>query len=147
MADSVKLAKQPSAKSSAKAVPTSRARPAAKTGSVAADPAEPFMRFHHSHDLQTRTEALLAALEAAPDATVHGDALADLVAELTEAGMNYYYLRALKAARSGFVVEQSARLAMSGAVKLISSVSRKFIVRMDHAQLLSVATHIRALST
>jgi len=35
---------------------------------------------------------------------------------------------------------------MSGAVKLISSVSRKFIVRMDREQLLAVATHIRALA-
>jgi hypothetical protein len=60
--------------------------------------------------------------------------------------MNYYYLRALKDAQVGFVVEQSARLAMSGAVKLISSVSRKFIVRMDNAQLLVVARHIRHLA-
>jgi hypothetical protein len=35
---------------------------------------------------------------------------------------------------------------MSGAVKLVSSVSRKFIIRMDHAQLLVVATHIRSLA-
>jgi len=37
--------------------------------------------------------------------------LADLVADLTQAGMDYYYLRALKLAQVGFVVEQSARLA------------------------------------
>ena len=60
--------------------------------------------------------------------------------------MNYYCLRALKDVQAGFVVEQSARLAMSGAVKLSSSVSRKFIVRMDKAQLLAVARHIRHLA-
>ena len=72
--------------------------------------------------------------------------MADLVAELTEAGMDYYYLRALKLAKVGFVTEQSARLGVSGAVMLINSVSRKFIVRMDKAQLLVVARHIRELA-
>lgn len=113
---------------------------------VPAEVEKPFLRFYHSSDLQARTHAVLSALEAAPELDGHGDALADLVAELTEAGMNDYYLRALKSAKVGFVAEQSARLAMSGAVKLISSVSRKFIVRMDSDQLLVVAEHIRKLA-
>jgi len=113
---------------------------------VSAEVERPFLRFYHSSDLQARTHAVLSALEAAPELDGHGDALADLVAELTEAGMNDYYLRALKSAKVGFVVEQSARLAMSGAVKLISSVSRRFIVRMDSDQLLVVADHIRKLA-
>ena len=104
------------------------------------------MRFYHSKALRTKTQAVLAALEATPDQPKHGEAMADLVADLTEAGMEYYYLRALKLAQVGFVVEQSARLGMSGAVMLINSVSRKFIVRMDKAQLLVVARHIRELA-
>jgi hypothetical protein len=108
--------------------------------------AEPFLRFHHSHELRARTLAVLAALEEAEDAREHRDALADLVVELTESGMDYYFLRALKLAKAGFVAEQSARLGMSGAVKLIGSVSRKFIVRMDSAQLLVVSGHIRTLA-
>ena len=60
--------------------------------------------------------------------------------------MDYYFLKPLKQAEVGFLAEQSARLGMSGAVKLVSSVSRKFIIRMDHAQLLVVATHIRSLA-
>ena len=89
---------------------------------------------------------MLAALEDGPDDAGHGTALADLVAELTGAGMDYYFLRPLRLAQVGFVAEQSARLGMSGAVKLISSVSRKFIVRMDREQLLVVAMHLRALA-
>ena len=89
---------------------------------------------------------MLAALEAAPDHAKHRAALADLVAELTEAGMDYYYIRALRVAQVGFVGEQSARLGVSGAAKLISSVSRKYIMRMDDAQLLIVARHIRELA-
>jgi len=87
----------------------------------------------------------LSNLEAAPGHPRHGDALADLVTELIEAGMDYYFMRALKQAKVGFVTEQSARMGMSGAVKLISSVNRKFIVRMDKDQLLVVAQHIREL--
>ncbi|MCX7166152.1 MAG: hypothetical protein NTV11_07740 [Rhodocyclales bacterium] len=107
--------------------------------------AEPFLRFHHSDRLRAKTLAVLTALEQAADPEQHRETLADLVVELTESGMDYYYLRALKLAKAGFLVEQSARLAMSGAVKLIGSVSRKFIVRMDAAQLLVVSHHIREL--
>ena len=108
-------------------------------------PAEPSMRFYHSKALREKTHAVLEALEAAPGHPRHGDALADLVTELIEAGMDYYFMRALKQAKVGFVTEQSARMGMSGAVKLISSVNRKFIVRMDKDQLLVVAQHIREL--
>ena len=138
-------------KKAAKPAPVAVSRtPAKVAGSarrvVPAEEEKPFLRFYHSSDLQAKTHAVLSALEAAPELDGHGDALADLVAELTEAGMNDYYLRALKSAKVGFVAEQSARLAMSGAVKLISSVSRKFIVRMDSDQLLVVAEHIRKLA-
>jgi len=158
MVTSAKTTAKPAAKTEVKkaakpanAAPVAASKtPAKVAGSakrvVPAEVEKPFLRFYHSSDLQARTHAVLSALEAAPELDGHGDALADLVAELTEAGMNDYYLRALKSAKVGFVAEQSARLAMSGAVKLISSVSRKFIVRMDSAQLLVVAEHIRKLA-
>ena len=107
---------------------------------------EPSLRFYHSLALRQKTDAVLTAVEAHPGKKNHGEAVADLVAELVDAGMDYYFLKALKAADVGFVAEQSARLGMSGAVTLISSVCRKFITRMDHAQLLVVATHIRGLA-
>jgi len=133
------------------ATPRTKADPSGKPAARSKPPAgpstaEPSLRFHHSKELRARTDAVLAALEAAPDHAKHRTALADLVAELTEVGMDYYYLRALRVARIGFVGEQSARLGVSGAAKLISSVSRKYIMRMDDAQLLIVARHIRELA-
>ncbi len=107
--------------------------------------AEPSLRFHHSTGLRAKTDAVLNALDAGPDQPKHGESMADLVHELIEAGMEYYFLRALKKAQLGFVAEQSARLGMSGAVRMISSVSRQFIVRMDRNQLLVVSQHIREL--
>ena len=107
---------------------------------------EPSLRFHHSQALRDRTNKVLSALETQPGQSCHGQAIADLVTELIEAGMDYYFMKVLKQAGVGFVAEQSARLGISGAVKLLSSVSRKFITRMDQAQLLVVAIHIRSLA-
>jgi hypothetical protein len=139
-------------KSAAKPVPQPLEKPAAKTAAkAAAKPkalatAEPSLRFHHSSGLRTKTDAVLSAIEAEPDHPKHGNTLADLVHELIEAGMDYYFLRALKQAQMGFVTEQSAKLGMSGAVKLISSVTRKFVLRMNQDQLLVVVNHIRGLT-
>jgi len=141
-------AKKPSAAKpvAAPAKPAVAAKtPASKAPVAPKVPAEPSMRFYHSRALREKTHAVLEALEAAPGHPRHGDALADLVTELIEAGMDYYFMRALKQAKVGFVTEQSARMGMSGAVKLIASVNRKFIVRMDRDQLLVVARHIREL--
>lgn len=106
----------------------------------------PSLRFYHSEELREKTNTVLSALESQPGHPHHGDAIADLVTHLIEAGMDYYFLKPLKQAEVGFVAEQSARIGISGAAKLVSSVSRKFIIRMDHTQLLVVATHIRSLA-
>ena len=117
-----------------------------RTRSVPVAAASAFLRFYLTPEVQGRLDAVLTAIEQSAEPAEQGEALADVVAELTDAGLSYYYLRALKAAKVGFVVEQSTRLAVSGAGKLISSVCRKYIVSMDDAQLLAIAGHIRELS-
>jgi len=124
---------------------TTPAKPPVKKPMAPKSAGEPSMRFYHSQALRDKTIAVLNALEDTPEHPGHGDMMADLVNELIEAGMDYYFMRALKQAKVGFVVEQSARMGMSGAVKLVSSVSRTFILRMDKGQLLVVAQHIRTL--
>ena len=91
-------------------------------------------------------DAVLDALEGAEDPEEHRAALSDLVSELTESGMDYYYMRALKLSNAGFVAQRSASVGISGAVRMISTVSRQFIMRMDGKQLRAVASHIRSLS-
>ncbi|MBK7001623.1 MAG: hypothetical protein IPH35_17070 [Rhodoferax sp.] len=105
---------------------------------------EPSLRFFHSQALRDQTLAVLTSIENTP--TTKGKALADLVDDLVEAGMEYYFMRPLKAAEVGFIKEQSARLGMTGAVKIVSSVCRKYIEGMDHKQLLVVVAHIRSLT-
>ncbi|HOX19875.1 MAG TPA: hypothetical protein PLI70_03005 [Gemmatimonadales bacterium] len=89
---------------------------------------------------------VLDALEAADDPEEHRGPLADLVADLTESGMDYYYMRALKLSGAGFVAQRSASVGISGAVRMISTVSRQFIMRMDGKQLRAIASHIRGLA-
>lgn len=149
-----KPATKPATKTAAKTAVKTAVKAAAKTTKVTKAPAtktsaggaEPSLRFHHSKALRDRTNTVLGALEKSPEHGNHGEAIADLVSDLVEAGMDYYFMRALKQADVGFLKEQSARLGITGAVTLVNSVSRKFIVRMDSKQLLVVSAHIRSLA-
>lgn len=105
----------------------------------------PFMRFYHSEALRSKTLAVLTALENAADPTEHRAALAKLVVELNDAGMDYFFIKSLKLAKPGFIVEQSAGLGMAGALQVIGSVVRNIIGRMNGPQLLSVSASIRRL--
>lgn len=88
---------------------------------------------------------MLGTLKEAKDATAHRRALADVVVELTSSGMDYYYMRSLKRAKAGFILQQSANLSLAGAMQVMESVIRNIIGRMDQPQLLSVGGSIRQL--
>ena len=106
---------------------------------------QPFLRFYYSESLRAKTLAVLTTLERAKDGTKHRDALADVVVQLTDSGMEYYFLRPLKLAKVGFFVEQSANLGMAATTRVLGSVVRNIIGGMDGPQLLAVCSHIRQL--
>ena len=60
---------------------------------------QPFLRFYYSESLRAKTLAVLTTLEKAKDGTKHRDALADVAVQLTDSGMEYYFLRPLKLAK------------------------------------------------
>jgi hypothetical protein len=62
--------------------------------------AKPSVRFFHSAALRKRTDAVLAGIERDDDATQHASALSSVVLELTETGLNYYFLRPLQEAQT-----------------------------------------------
>jgi hypothetical protein len=105
----------------------------------------PFLRFYHSEGLRKKTLSVLSTLEQAEDATAHREALADVVVELTNSGLDYYFMKPLKLAKAGFIVQQSANLGLAGAQQVMGSVIRNIIGRMDRPQLLSVRGSIRQL--
>ncbi len=106
---------------------------------------KPFLRFYHSDSLRAKTLSVLTKMEKAKDPTKHRDALAGIVVELTDAGMDYFYLRPLKIAKAGFFTEQSANLGMGATTRVLASVIRNLIGRMDTPQLLAVSAYIRGL--
>jgi hypothetical protein len=118
--------------------PKSPAKPAAPR-------ARPSLRFYHSESLRAKSLAVLDTLEEAEDPTKHRDALADLVVELTESGMDYFFIRPLKDAKAGFITEQSASLGMAGSLRVMATVLRNIIGRMNEPQLLSICSSIRQL--
>lgn len=105
----------------------------------------PSLRFYHSAPLRSQTLAVLAAIEAADDATRHRDALADLVLELTETGLAYYFVKPVEEAKVGYVAEQSTRLGIAAILRVMGPVARRVIGGMNTAQLQSVCKHIRHL--
>ena len=129
-------------------MPTSAKRaapPAAKRApKKAVEPvSKPFLRFHHSLELRVRTLEVLVTVEKAEKATTHVGELTELVLELTDVGMDQYFLQSLKATKANFVVQQSAALGLAGVQKVMGSVVRNILGRMDDRQLLVVCGSIR----
>ncbi len=127
----------PAAKAGRNARAASRRRPSAG--------GRPFLRFYHPALLRTKTLAILDRLELAPDPTRHRDALAGVVVDLTESGMNAFFIQPLKLAKAGFILEQSAGLGVAGAVSVMSAVIHRVIGSLGSPQLLSVCGSVRKL--
>lgn len=139
MAGSSKLLSKPVVARRSAPKPSKAEKPAAGGKS------EPFVRVYFSQALSTKALVVLARLEESPDPVKHREALADLIVELTYAGMDYSFMKQLKLAKPGFIIQQSANLGMVGAQQLLGTVIRNIICRMDKAQLLSVCGSIRHL--
>ena len=107
----------------------------------------PSLRFYHSKSLRTKTLSVLDALETAEDATSHRDALAEVVRELTEAGIAYYFVKPVQLAKVGFMAEQSIKLGLAGILRIMGPIVRRVIGGMNAHQLRSVSKHIRHLMT
>jgi hypothetical protein len=88
---------------------------------------------------------VLDALEAAEDATSHRDELAEIVLELTEAGLAYYFVKPVEAAKLGVMAQQTTKLGLVGILRVMGPVARGVIGGMDGPQLLTVSKHIRHL--
>jgi len=121
------------------------ARPDGRSGKTK-QPSKPFLRFYHSESLRTKTLGVLHDIETAKDRKPYRNALADVVVELTESGMDYFFLRPLKIAEAGFMTQQSANLGMAATTSVLGSVIRNVIGRMDERQLLVICGYIRQLT-
>lgn len=119
------------------------AKPVKRAGDAPAHSPRPFLRFYHPEELHQKTVLVLTALENARDPTAHRDALAEVAIELTNSGLHYYFIKPLKVARAGFILEQTASIGMLGVEQVAATVIRNIIGRMNGPQLLSVAESLR----
>ena len=106
---------------------------------------KPSLRFFHSAALRARSNKVLDAIARDKDPTQQAAALSSVVLDLTEAGMNYFFLRPLQQAKVGFVSRQTASLGMAGSLRVMSPIIRSILAGMNAAQLRVIARHIREL--
>lgn len=103
------------------------------------------LRFTLPPALATRTLKVLSKIDRGPNPARHAEDLCSLVLALTEAGMDFYFLKAVEDAKLGFVASQTARLGVAGAVRVMSPIVRSVLGGADAGQLRAVSVHIRRL--
>ena len=106
---------------------------------------KPSIRFFHSAALRTRSLKILGRIERDKDPTRHVSALSTLVVDLTETGLNYYFLKPLQEAKAGFVARQTASFSLAGALGMMSPVIRGVLSGRNAPELRVIARHIRHL--
>jgi hypothetical protein len=105
----------------------------------------PSLRFYHSAALRARTNRLLKAIEEDEDPRRHASALAGLVLDLTDAGLDYFFLRPLEQAKISYVSRQMAKMGLAGALRVVSPIIRTILANADAGQMRVFARHIRSL--
>lgn len=106
---------------------------------------KPSLHFTYSTALRSQTLKVLSAIERETDPTIHTEALSSVVLALTEAGLDFYFLKAVKDAKLGFVARQTAGFGVSGAVRIMSPIVRSVLGSADGKQLRVISKHIRQL--
>ncbi|MCC6145126.1 MAG: hypothetical protein IT368_15070 [Candidatus Hydrogenedentes bacterium] len=104
---------------------------------------KPSIRFYHSKALRNKTLKVLDAIDKDKDPTAHKGAFADLVVELSDIGMNYWFIQPLELAKMNIMVRQSARVGTASANRIVAPIVRGVVGRMDGRQLRTVAKFLR----
>ena len=92
---------------------------------------KPYYKFTHSKPLRKKTLKILDAIDTDDDPTEHRTDLSDNIAELCDTGMKYFFLDPLAKLKMGFVVEQSAKLGVTSALRVMGPTVRQVIGRHE----------------
>ncbi len=106
---------------------------------------KPSLRFFHSPALRARTDKVLSNIDTGLDPVSQAEALSGVVLALTKAGLDYYFMKAIKDARLGFVARQSAQIGIGATTRLFGPILRSVIGTASPAQLRSISKHIHHL--
>ena len=98
--------------------------------------------FQISADLMARADAALAAVREDPAEEPNVEALLEVVLELTDRGMDFYYLEPLRRAGAGRMLTSAARLGIAAAGRGIPPIIRRVVSSLDEEQLLAIADFV-----
>ena len=94
--------------------------------------------FEISSDLRERIEAVIAEMRDAEKPKQHVAELVTVVLEMTDVGLDYYYLRPLGAIEAGFVLRNTAKVGLAAAKKSLPLLIRKVVSGLSDKQLLAL---------
>lgn len=100
------------------------------------------LAFPLSEELRLQTLETLAALRESSDPRRHIPMLGDLISDLTEAGLEYYFVDSLEKAGVGMIGVSTAKLGIASTAKGLPVVVTKVVKLMSDDQLLAVADFI-----
>jgi hypothetical protein len=101
--------------------------------------------FPLSDELRQQTLETLAVLRESSDRRRHIPLLSSLISDLTEAGLEYYFVHSLEKAGVGLIGVSTAKLGISSTSKGIPVVISKVVKMMSDDQLAAVADFIDGL--
>ena len=105
-------------------------------------PAVGWVAFEIPGELRLRAESIVERLRSDTDKKQHTTELADVVVEMTDRGLHYYFLHPLEQARVGTMTRRAAELAIGTAGRTLPMVIRKTVRSLSDEQLSSLADFI-----
>ncbi len=106
---------------------------------------KPHIKFTHTKAMRKRTLSILDAIEEEDDPIEYREDLADIIVELSETGLHFFFLAPLSKLKMGFVVNQSANLGISGCMRVLGPTVRNIVGRMDKKQMRTVSKEMRRM--
>lgn len=95
--------------------------------------------FRVSAELQQRAASVVASIRSDRDKRKHVPALIEVVLEMTDAGLHYYFLHPLERAGVGAVTRRAVELAIGTAGRTLPMVVRKTVGSLNDEQISSIA--------
>jgi hypothetical protein len=106
---------------------------------------EHLVAFPIPRDLHERVTGVVAALREAESASERRSELVEIVSEMTDRGLGYYFLRPLEEAGMGALSQATAKVGLASASKGIPMIVKRVLASASDEELLSLADFVESL--
>ncbi len=104
-----------------------------------------FIAFPISQELRQRTLDLVEELRQSDSIEGYADRLIDMVDEIAEVGMQYFFLHPVRMVGMNSLIQKTIAVTVQSGKKAVLGVSRQVARRLDDAQLREVAGFLESL--